>query len=278
MSVLSERALILCLSISKWSGQVTDADPLTAIGKKYKADTSRDRYIKNLFSGDALAEINLHAGRARNHFYHKTLPWLDGGGGRLIPGEMFYDFLKVHKEHKLGFDTGVDEFARNYEDLVEQAKESKGDLFVSSQYPSSETIRQKFEITLTSLPFPEQGDFRLDAPQEQLNELEDELKGTLVRINDTVSGDISVRLQDRLVKIRNNILEDKRFTKSHLDDLEFLRKLTDDLGTAPATSVRDAIADIQVGILKYTPEQIRNNEQLRATIVELCDKTIKDIS
>ena len=71
----------------------------------------------------------------------------------------------------------VQEFLSNYQNHVEIAKnnsEGLGRLFDPADYPSEEEVRSKFGFRLVFSPVPESGDFRLDVPHRELQELKKE--------------------------------------------------------------------------------------------------------
>jgi hypothetical protein len=67
--------------------------------------------------------------------------------------------------------TMIDDFYLNYADLIDLAKHHMGDLFNPYDYPSIEELRSKFGFRLVFSPLPEGGDFRLDIPKADMDEL-----------------------------------------------------------------------------------------------------------
>ena len=80
---LTKKAIITHLNVRQFSGVTTDRTPLAAVAKQFHSETTGDKYLKSLFTTNALAETKLQAGRARTNHYQYSVPWLDGAG-RLI--------------------------------------------------------------------------------------------------------------------------------------------------------------------------------------------------
>jgi hypothetical protein len=65
----------------------------------------------------------------------------------------------------------IQDFYTNYADLIELSKHHMGDLFNPYDYPDIDELRSKFGFRLVFSPLPESGDFRLDIPNADMQEL-----------------------------------------------------------------------------------------------------------
>jgi hypothetical protein len=65
----------------------------------------------------------------------------------------------------------VDEFVSKYPKLVQDAQAELGLLFNINDYPDVNEVRSKFGYRLVFSPVPEAGDFRLDVPAREMDEL-----------------------------------------------------------------------------------------------------------
>jgi hypothetical protein len=129
---LTTTSILLHLEIRKWAGEVSDKKALKAVADKFNSDTHNDKYKKSLFINDPLAMIDRCAGRLRNHFYASTVPWLDGGKGRLIPSLNFQEFAIEHTKLKMEFGNEVHDFIAEYPEHKDLAEDKKGDLYLAS--------------------------------------------------------------------------------------------------------------------------------------------------
>ena len=268
MNPLSTTSILLHLTISKWAGEVTDKSALVVVSKAFSSDTHNDKYKKSLFISDPLSLIDRCAGRIRNHFYHDTMSWLDQG--RLIPSRNFRDFAIAHKKLKNQFYEEVEKFIEAYPEHCELAKQNKGDMYLPHEYPSVEQVRQKFGITLTTLPFPTTKDFRVDAPEQIIEELKLEMENSLISVGTAVDTEIQGRLVTRLNMLLSTLTTGKRFNSSLLEELQFIIDMGNNLATTTSQKTKDVITVIEAHILAFTPEQVRNSQILQDNIVECC--------
>ena len=118
-------------------------------------------------------EIADYAALCRTWHNGRTLPWSDKGS-RLLPTSMFFDYKKEVNARRSYFDSKVAQFVEHYDDLVDAAERSLGDLFNASDYPSAEEVRSKFGFRLVFSPVPESNDFRIDVGNSELAELREQ--------------------------------------------------------------------------------------------------------
>ena len=261
--------IILNLNVRKWSGEVSDKKALRAVAEHFKSDTHNDIYRKSLFVNDPLALVDRVAGRIRNHYYAKTSPWMPDGQGRLIPSQGFQAYAAEYSPMKMEFYQEVDKFLDAYPEHIELAKERKGDLFMASEYPQIESVRNKFEIQLSTLPFPDINDFRIDAPEEVIQELERSMKESVARVQDIISVEINIRFVKRLEMLIKTLTIGKRFHTSLLTELLEVCNMADQLKETvdPALLVRMSTA--KNTILCWSPLKIRNSETLQLEIIDI---------
>lgn len=271
---LSELSILLHLKISQWDAQVSDNRALAAVAATFHGDTSRDRYRKSLFVNDPLKGVARCAGRVRNNFYKWTLPWQDGGG-RLVPSLDFREFQRAHTGFVGDFDFEVNEFLIAYDDHKELARSHRGDLFREDDYPTADELRGRFSITLQALPFPSSADFRVEAPEEIITQLRADVERTVGEVTATVSNSMQDRIRDRLKVLVDALDSEKRFTSALFDELNFVVNMGRSLRDVLPAPVRKSLDDIELGILPYTPEQVRSSESLRAYLVSEGDEILR---
>jgi len=267
MNPLAQRSRLMHLHIKKWAAEVTDkaAQQIGAVAKH--ADTNQDSYKKSLFVTDALHEVNRCAGRIRAFFYHESLPWSDGGG-RLMPSRSFKGFSVRHKALVRDFEMAVERFLQGYEEAKDEAEAKKGDLYDASEYPHVLEVRQKFGIELTTLPFPDIGtDFRVEAPEGVIKELKQDMAESLERVNNKVNTEVVALILKRLTTMRKSLSSGKGFKKTIFEELEHALSFADNFGDVLPRKTQDLVAEAKKHILAVTPEQIRNSETLKTTIV-----------
>lgn len=271
---LSTTAVLLHLTISKWAAEVTDLKALKAVARAFSSDTGDDKYKKALFIGDPLKAIDRCAGRLRNHFYKWTLNWNEAGQGRLIPSRDFRDFAGEHKELSAEFYAEVEEFLDEYDNHCQVAKDHKGDMYNSIDYPPAKIVRQKFDIQLITLPFPTTTDFRVEAPEAIINDLKDQIDRSIEAVNGTVDMEINMRLKVRIEMLLKTLRVGKRFNKSLLTELGFLCGMAENIKGALTEKTLLKVQVILSRICSLDPEQIRNSQALQDDLITLCGKLL----
>jgi hypothetical protein len=274
MNPLANTSIILSLEIRKWAGEVSDTKALAAVAKAFNSDTHQDKYKKSLFVTDALALVDRCAGRIRNHFYYESVPWLDGGKGRLIPSRNFQAFALNHKKHVVDFETEVEKFLAEYEDHKAAAKEKKGDLFIEAEYPDTGELRERFGVTLGTLPFPTTEDIRLDAPSDVIEELTQGMNDSIARVGKVVNDQLQGRFKERLSMLIRTLRVGKRFNKSLLTELEFVINMAFNMDETLTDELKANMTLVKEKVLCFDHEQLRNSESTQEKVIEICERCL----
>ena len=267
---LTTTGIILNLNIRKWSGEVSDRKALQAVADHFKSDTHNDKYRKSLFVNDPLSLVDRIAGRLRNHYYAKTSPWMPDGQGRLIPSQGFQEYSQGYSPMKMEFYQEVDKFLDDYPDHVELAKDRKGDLFMASEYPAAEIVRSKFEIQLTTLPFPDVSDFRIDAPEAVIQELEKSMKESVERVQSIISVELDARLTKRLQMLLKTLTVGKRFSTSLLTELKAILTMGEQLKETVDPVLLNRMEKVNQYILCWSATKLRNSESGQLAVIDVC--------
>lgn len=77
--VLSERAALLHVAITGWTGKVADDDAKKVVADTFHSDESRIDTRKMLVDPEILRGVRNAAQRARVYHYLHTVPWFDKG-------------------------------------------------------------------------------------------------------------------------------------------------------------------------------------------------------
>ena len=263
---LAELSILLHLKISKWDGEVSDQRALAAVATAFKGSTAGDKYRKSLFVNAPLKSVDKAAGRIRTNFYKWTLAWQDGGG-RLVPSMDFRDFAREHATLVADFDFEVNEFCASYDDHKRRAESAKGDLYDEANYPSVDDIRERFSVSLQTLPFPSTADFRVEAPEEIIEDLKENMNATINSVTDQVASTLQGRLKDRLQTFHDALASEKRFTKSIFEEMEFVVNMARSLKTVIPGWLQTALSEIEDEILAFDAEQTRNSESLKEKLI-----------
>lgn len=168
---ISSSSMLVELNISCWTGQRIDKTVTRQVTNDNSATADAGQFRKNLMAGTSLRkELADYAASCRLRHNQLTMPWADRGP-RLLPTSLFLDYKAEMNGRQQYFDDKVTQFVRDYPLLQAQAQRALGALYDPEDYPSVDEVRAKFGFRLVFSPVPESGDFRLDLPKQELDEM-----------------------------------------------------------------------------------------------------------
>ncbi len=180
MADLSKTALTANLTITMWSGKLSDLRVKNQVADDNEADPAAGTYIKQLMPEDeALLAVQRKEREIRNAVKADTLPW-DDKGTRILAARNFLDFTKKMREHKSEWNKAVDVFAVGYPESKVKAKDKLGKMYDESEYPLAENVRQRFSLDLAIGSVPS-NDLRVGIPDEHLQKLQSEMSGRIAQ-------------------------------------------------------------------------------------------------
>jgi len=171
MSITSS-AVLVELNISVWTANKLDKSATTDLITRNNATVADAAQVrKNLMAGTTLRkQIADYAAGCRLWHNTRTLPWSDKGP-RILPTSLFLDYKNELNVRRDTFLSMVREFCDQYPALVQTSANFMGNLHDPDDYPPVEEVAQKFGFKTVFSPVPESGDFRLDIPQQKLEEV-----------------------------------------------------------------------------------------------------------
>lgn len=195
----SLNAAIVELNVSTWTARKLDRNASKEV-KESKGAHSDDaaRVNKNLLAGmNNLKRVTDFVALTRNDFYRLTLPWSDSGQ-RLVPMMQFFELKQWINDREDTFNRLVAEFLRDYPTLISAQAFQLGALFDRNEFPSVDEIAGKFRFKVGFLPLPSTGDFRVDAPNEIIADMQKQYEAMYNERITQVNQDLWTRLHDTL--------------------------------------------------------------------------------
>jgi len=191
-------AILVDLNISAWTGRKLDKRVSEEIDASKGTKAKGGNYHKHLLAGtDKLDAVQKIVSAVRVWHYEQTLPWSDGGS-RLLPMKNFFEYKRTLSMFETQFKQAVDEMLNEYPTLVTAAAFQLGALFNRNDYPDVESIKGKFRFSYVFMPVPTAGDFRIQAADDAIAELQAQAEEHMnKRVNDAMK-DIWTRLHDCL--------------------------------------------------------------------------------
>ena len=168
---ISSSALLVELNISVWPASKLDREITDKVNSDASAVRGASQTKKNLFAGTSLRkDISDFAARVRLYHNKHTLPWADKGE-RMLPTALFMDYKQTMNGFEQTFNMMCNNFFVEYPRLVAEAPANLGSMYKAEDYPDLTDVRLKFGFKRTVKPVPEAGDFRLDIPAYDLEEM-----------------------------------------------------------------------------------------------------------
>ena len=187
MTLVTEKAMLAKLKISRWSASKHDKKISEEVAQKHGADPTMGRYSKRLVAKEHLDKIAQIATRARHHHYENTLPWLDDGA-RILPAANYFDYMQQQNALRAQFEQEVAEFAKGYPAVVDEARRSLNGLFDPADYPSPSEIGGKFTMQVDVDPMPSADDFRVSLSEDENARIRESIQ---TRLDDAVQNAVN---------------------------------------------------------------------------------------
>ncbi len=268
MSKITEKAVLVSLRISQFTGSKKDQKITKEVANNHNAQEDAGSYNKRLISKEAVGAIQTIAGKARVFHYENTLPWSDEGS-RLLPTRRYMTYVSEIKQLEFEFNSKVDEVVEKYDEIIEEAKQRRGDMFDINEYPSKEELRKKYGFKFNIYPVPDSNDFRISLSQHEIDKMKEEMEDNMRQIQTNATKDIWKRLYDvvdHMAKTMKN--EDKQFQKSTVDNIKELCEILPDLNITEDIMLEEMRKEIVESLTKVEPDVLRTDKVLRKDIGE----------
>jgi hypothetical protein len=198
---LAERAMLVSLSISRWTARATDKIVSEEVATAHGSDPRFGAYRKRLLPKQALAEISAIASEARAYHYEETLPWLDKGA-RILPARNFVNYTSRMRDLRARFDDAVGDFVAQYEDFRAQAKEALNGLYREEDYPTQAELAGLYAFETIVSPMPDARDFRVALADEDTQAIRAQLADRAEQALAEATKDIWTRAKEAVERLR----------------------------------------------------------------------------
>lgn len=279
---ISSAAMLAELSISVWTGRRKDkraSDDVTTQSHAHKGVAS----VNKKLLGDCaeLVSIQKFASNVRTVHYASTMPWSDTGM-RLLPTAQYFKYHEQMTQLQTEFDRLVQVFLEAYDWEVMQAQTKLGSLFIRDEYPTLESLRDKFAFRLNYIPVPDAGDWRVDMGNETQNALRAQYEKFYSEQMDRAMRDVWQRLHDELQRFIKQLDVDAsgRKGKIYQSTMDHVMHLIDMMDAANFTndpSLQLAQARLRQTLGGLTPADLRSSDAFRASTKRDLEEAIKSL-
>ena len=279
---ISSSAVLVELNISVWTANKLDKGATEAVLSNNSASKDSAQVRKNLMAGtDKRKKISDYAAKARLYHNQTTLSWSDKGA-RLLPTSLFLDYKSNMNVYQKNMNTMIEDFYVNYADLIDLAKHHMGDLFNPYDYPSIEELRNKFGFRLVFSPLPEGGDFRLDIPKADMEELgeqyesafNDRLKDAMREPWDKLHKTLT-HISEKLTDVEGDDETKKRYHDTLITNAQELCGLLSHLNVTKDPLLENARRSLELTMLGVDIEAIKESPDVRSSVKAKVDDILK---
>lgn len=258
--MLHEKAMLVKLNISQWSGRIKDKKITKETNAFYGAAENSGHYSKIIISKSAIKPIQQAVNEARKFHYENTLPWGDNGE-RLLPSKNYLDYTRQLREHNALFDTQVKNFLEVYPELIVDAEYKLNKMFNPADYPDVYQLRQRFSFTTEINPVPSGEDFRVNLAQAEQEDIRKQIEHQTRRAQARAMEDLWNRLYDVVSKMADRLSEsDAVFRDSLVGNVQSLVQLLPKLNVTEDPDLEKLTREVERRLCRYTPADLRKNE------------------
>ena len=167
------------VSIKSPSFEKKDRIASINVNASNRASADASKVTKNLLAGNnILKDIKKYESKIRARHIHLTMPWGERGS-RLLPTSKLMDHKQEIGAMRQILEDKWDKFIQAYPDIKRDAYLHLGTLYDPIDYPTVDEVRAKFSFRLAYNPLPESGDFRIDVPNQEMQELREQYEANM---------------------------------------------------------------------------------------------------
>ena len=260
--------MIVDFNASVWTARKKDSKASEDVNNTNRADRGVANVTKNLLGDcDELRAVQKFAANTRNIHYSMTLPWSDNGS-RLLTTQQYFKYNEVMTDLQNEFARLVDEFLRVYDWKIMDSQAKLGDMFNRDEYPTRDSLQDKFAFRMSYVPLPDAGDFRIDIGNEAMNEIRNQYESHYTTAVNSAMKDLWHKLHDNLTTLVRQLDVNEEGKGNRLYDTVFDRalELIEMLGTCNVTgdSQMEAMRrQLDTALHGTNLDQIKNSPSLR---------------
>ena len=281
MSITSS-AVLVELNISVWTANKLDKGATETVLASNLASKGSAEVRKNLLAGtNKRKDIADFAAKSRLYHSNTTLSWSDKGP-RLLPTSIFMEYKQNMDVYKRNFDVMTQALYGSYTDLIDLAQHYMGNLFNPNDYPSLDELKTKFGFNLRFSPLPESGDFRLDIPNQEMQELAEQYKSDFdTRLQDAMREPwdklhkMLTGMSDKLTDAQGDDETKRRYHDTFVTNAQGLCSMLTHLNITKDPKLEEARRALELTMLGVDIEAIKESSEVRSSVKTKVDDILK---
>ena len=260
---LSEKAMLVRLSISQWTARKYDKKVSDQVAVEHNTTSDVGRYNKTLLALDAVKVIQKIANEARSYHYEQTLPWEDDGS-RILPAANYLHYMEDMRKYKSQFENAATDFVDKYPALIEEAKQRLNGMFNEADYPQQKNLVYKYGFSITVNPMPAAADFRVAIREDEVSRIQADIEARMKDVQETAMRDLWKRLYGAIEHMVDRLTtqvkgQDAVFRDSMISNIADLCGLLPRLNITNDQDLENMRQAVETRLCKYMPHELRNN-------------------
>jgi len=275
---LASSAMLVDMSVSMWVGRKTDKTASAQVIADNHASKGMANVTKRLLDCPQLDALKTHVAAMRIAHRHSTLPWSESGL-RLVTNAQYTDYHRevtgmINEFYKL-----TERLLEAYEWEVMSAQTKLGDLFDINEYPTTDSLRRKFRVSLSYMPLPTSGDFRLDIGNDAQDALREQYEKHYRQQVTKAMADLWQRLLEPLQNMSTRLAYGAKdapsgFRDTLVSNVEEIAALLKTCNIANDPDMEQIRLDIVRTLRGVTPDGLRRDPYLRSTTKQSIDNIL----
>lgn len=260
---LTERAMLVSLTISQWLARIEDKAVTEKILSDYSANRKAGSFRKALLlQKGPLARIRATVNAIKKYHTLMTLPWTRGVG--ILPSAKWMEYSKRMRELITDFKDAVREFIPAFPSEVKNAVHDLGNLWKEKDYPDVSDLKSLFDIRLEAMPIPKAGDWRINLADEEIEELDREIEER----EKEKTAEAMKRLWTRLFEPIKHMVEilsrdDPRIYKTLITNISDLTAILSDLNLTDDPKLEALRTEIEEKLCEHSANALKESKFLR---------------
>ena len=260
---LSDRALLVQLTISQWTARKYDKKATQEVATTFNTSKDAGRYNKSLLPmNDYLDRVHKKTTHIREKFYKNTLPW-GMEGTMMLPTTNYLAFMNEFRKEKNEWLTLVNDFKSNYLQLKDDAKRVLGQLYADADYPTESEVGNKFKIDMAVFPVPST-DFRCQIASDELSRIQQDVEARVADAQATAMKEVWTRLYDRVKHMAEKLADPKSiFRDTLVENLQEQCTMLSRLNFMDDPNLEALRQQVEGTLASHHPDALRNDPDLR---------------
>ena len=220
MAKLNEKAILVHLQISMWTGAKKDSRVTGETCDRYGAESDAGSWWTYFLPPKDVAELRAASSRLRNEFKRGTQPWMDKGT-RIIPSMDFMTYAARMRKAQDDYNNVVDVFLKErYPAIVSALPERLKTLLDGRQMPKASEIRSKYGAKMHVFPVPNVEDFRVNLGKEEEEEIRAQVTNSIQEMSNRAMNSVWTQFLNVVEKLESTLKNpDRKFHDSLVGNL-----------------------------------------------------------